>query len=240
MKNRSAGFLTGCRADVLARTLWSFILFGAGVVSVAGASASCAQITPTPTAFDLAARADRHYDELHSLEAGFREDYTGLGMTRSESGTLYLRKPGRMLWQYSTPAGKIFLLDGKYAWLYTRGDAQVQRIPAKSLDDLRSPLRFLLGHTELEKELSGLKLAGESNGLYTLTGVPKGQEQRVTRLSLTLTAEGEITAIEIVEVDGATTRFAFFNEKPNAPIPATLFHLTPPPGVPVVDAMPPM
>jgi outer membrane lipoprotein carrier protein len=192
------------------------------------------------TALELAARVDRHYDQLHSLKAGFREDYAGLGMTRTESGTLFLRKPGRMLWQYSTPAGKIFLLDGKYAWLYTKGDAQIQRIPSKELDDLRSPLRFLLGHTQLEKELSGLKLEGTSNGLYTLSGLPKDQENRVTRLELTVTAAGAISTLEVQEVDGATTRFTFTGEQPDAAIPAETFHFTPPAGVPVVDTMPPV
>jgi len=192
------------------------------------------------TALELAARVDRHYDQLHTLKAGFREDYAGLGMQRTESGTLLLRKPGQMLWQYTTPAGKTFLLDGKFAWLYTKGDAQVQRIPAHELDDLRSPLRFLLGHTQLAKELTGLKLEGVSNGRYTLSGLPKGQENRVTRLSLTVTAAGTITALEFVEVDGATTRFTFTDEQPEAPIPAETFHFAPPAGVPVVDAMPPV
>ena len=209
-------------------------------LGVSCAPPSFGQSSPTPSAQELAARVDRHYDQLHSLKAGFREDYAGLGMTRTETGTLFLRKPGRMLWQYSTPAGKIFLLDGKYAWLYTQGDAQVQRIPAKEMDDLRSPLRFLLGHTQLAKELGGLRLVAASNGQYTLTGLPKGQESRVTRLSLTVTAAGAITAIEVVEVDGANTRFTFTGELPDAPIPAETFHFTPPPGVPVVDAMPPV
>jgi outer membrane lipoprotein carrier protein len=199
-----------------------------------------AQTPPAPSAQELAARVDRHYDQLHSLTAGFRQEYAGLGMTRAESGTLYLRKPERMLWQYSAPAGKIFLLDGKYAWLYTQGDAQVQRIPVKDLDDLRSPLQFLLGRTKLEKELSGLKLAGGANGLYTLSGAPKGQENRVARLSLTVTAAGAIVAIEVVEVDGASTRFTFTGEQPDAQIPDATFHFTAPPGVPVVDAMPPV
>jgi outer membrane lipoprotein carrier protein len=192
------------------------------------------------TAHELAARVDRHYDQLHSLKAGFREDYAGLGMTRTESGTLFLRKPGRMLWQYTTPAGKIFLLDGKYAWLYTKGDAQIQRIPSKELDDLRSPLRFLLGHTQLEKELSGLKLEGAANGLYTLSGLPRGQENRVTRLELTVTAAGAISTLEVQEVGGATTRFTFTAEQPDAAIPAETFHFAPPAGVPVVDALPPV
>lgn len=219
------------------------IALACAILALGGAACalfSFAQDSTQPTAHELAARVDRHYDQLHSLKAGFREDYAGLGMTRTESGTLYLRKPGRMLWQYSTPAGKIFLLDGKYAWLYTKGDAQIQRVPAKALDDLRSPLRFLLGHTQLEKELNGLKLQEASNGLYTLSGLPKGQENRVTRLELTVTAAGEISTLRVQEVDGATTRFTFTGEQPDAAIPAETFHFTPPAGVPVVDAMPPV
>ena len=55
-----------------------------------------------------------------------------------------------------------------------------------------------------------------------------------------MTADGAITGIEIEETDGALTRFTFTGEQPNAPIPAETFHFTPPPGVPVVDALPPV
>ena len=161
-------------------------------------------------------------------------------MQRTESGTLLLSKPGRMRWDYSSPAGKIFLLDGKYAWFYAKGDAQVQRIPAKELDDLRSPLRFLLGHTQLEKEMDSLTLASAADGSYTLTGQPKGQEKRVTRLTLAVTVSGAINAIEIEEPDGALTRFAFTGEQANPAIPEETFHFVQPPGIPVVDALPPI
>ena len=204
----------------------------------------CAQQPPPsakdPSAQDLAQRVDQHYNHLHSLKAGFTETYTGLGMHRSESGTLLLLKPGRMRWDYSSPPGKLFLLDGKYAWFYTHGDAQVQRIPAKQLDDLRSPLRFLLGHTELEKELSHLTLAPAPNGQFTLTGQPKGQENRIPRLTLTVTPAGGITAIEIEEVDGAITGFTFTGEDPNTAAPPAAFHFIPPVGVPVIDSLPPV
>ncbi len=189
---------------------------------------------------EIARRVDRHYNQLHSLKAAFSESYEGLGLRRNESGTLLLLKPGRMKWEYASPAGKLFLLDGRYAWFYTRGAPQAQRIPAKQLDDLRSPLRFLLGHTELEKELSHLSAAAASNGGYTLSGQPRGQEERVSRLTLTVTADGVITAIESEETDGARTRFVFTAEEPNAALPASTFRFTPPPGVPVVDALPPV
>jgi outer membrane lipoprotein carrier protein len=210
-----------------------WLLAGAfAFLSLGTASAQSAQ--------QMAQRVDRHYNQLHSLKAGFSESYEGMGVRRSESGTLLLLKPGRMRWDYSSPAGKLFLLDGQYGWFYSKGDSQVQRIPAKQLDDLRSPLRFLLGHTQLEKELNNLTIAVSSGGRFTLTGQPKGQENRVRRLTLTVTADGSIHGIEIEEVDGALTRFSFTNEETNAPVPAQAFHFTPPAGVPVVNALPPV
>jgi outer membrane lipoprotein carrier protein len=206
----------------------------------------CAQGHPpstkdsAPDVHQLAQRVDQHYNHLHSLKAGFTETYAGLGMHRSESGTLLLLKPGRMRWDYSSPSGKVFLLDGKYAWFYAPGDAQVQRLPAKQLDDLRSPLRFLLGHTELEKELTHLTLKPSPDGQFTLTGQPKDQEKRIPRLTLTVTAPGAITAIEIEEVDGAITSFTFTGEEPNAALPPGAFHFTAPAGVPVIDGRAPV
>ena len=111
---------------------------------------------------------------------------------------------------------------------------------SKQLDDLRSPLRFLLGRTELEKEMSSLTLTPAAGGLFTLTGQPKGQEKRVARLTLTVTADGAITGIEIEETDGALTRFTFTGEADNAPVSPEAFRFAPPAGIPVVDALPPV
>ncbi len=220
---------------------------GAAILVAALFSLCLGAQAPSPSVKDLAQqtqnlaqRVDRHYNQLRSLKAGFTESYQGLGLSRTESGTLLLLKPGRMKWEYSTPAGKLFLLDGKYAWFYGRGDSQVQRIPAKELDDLRSPLRFLLGHTELERELSHLTMAPAAGGEFTLTGQPKGQQARIRRLTLTVTAQGAITGLEIEETDGALTRFTFTSQQTNLPIPAATFRFTQPAGVPVVTALPPV
>lgn len=210
--------------------------------TVLGCACIRAQDRPL-TLHEVAQRVDRHYDSLHSLNANFTERYSGLGIERTESGTLLLSKPGRMRWDYNQPPGKIFLLDGKYAYSYRPGDRQVQRISAKDLNDLRSPLQFLLGHTDLEKELTGLQLSSEParKGYVVLTGQPKGQEKRVTRVALTITPEtGAITAIEIDEIDGAVTRFTFTDQKPDAHVPPGTFRFTPPAGVIVVDGLPPV
>lgn len=199
-----------------------------------------AQPLPVSGVHEIAHVVDAHYNSLHSLRCSFTESYEGMGISRSESGTLQLLKPGRMRWDYSSPTGKLFLLDGKYAWSYAPGNPQVQRIQAKQLDDLRSPISFLLGHTQLEKELTGLTLAPASEGQFLLTGKPKGQQNRIKSIKLTVTATGSITHLEIEETDGALTRFTFSNEQSNAPVADGAFHFTPPAGVPVVDALPPV
>lgn len=188
----------------------------------------------------LASRIDHHYNSLRSLEVDFVQKYDGMGMNRREAGTLLLKKPGRMRWTYSQPAGKLFVLDGHNGYFYSPGNTMAQRVPVKELDDLRSPLRLLLGHTKLEKELNHLTLAPAENGLSTLTGVPRGLENRVASFSITANAQGVIQSMQIEETDGVRNIFIFSDERPNVPAPDSDFVFTPPAGVHVVSGMPPV
>lgn len=183
-------------------------------------------------------RIDAHYNHLHSLRTAYTERYSGMGMERTETGVLLLKKPGRMRWNYATPAGKVFILDGKYGWFYTPGDAQAQRIPATQLDDLRSPLRLLLGHTELEKELDHIAIAPQDAN-FQITGIPKGMAARVRLLTLVVSATGTIERIQLDEIGGATTEFRFNDMQEDVAIPDSDFHFIPPAGITVVDGLPP-
>jgi len=195
-----------------------------------------------PTAASLAKVVDSHYNHLASLQARYAERYQGMGLDRTETGTLTLRKPGRMRWAYDAPADKLFLLDGKDAISYTPGDAQATRFPEKQLDDLRSPLRFLLGHTELAKELDhlSLTLVTDSPRLYSLSGTPKGMQQRLRSLALTVDDAGQIHSMRIEEIDGSKTTFTFTAIRENVPTTEGDFHFTSPPGVGIVDATAPL
>ena len=182
---------------------------------------------------------DDHYNHLRTLRARYTERYTGVGLDRTESGTLTLKKPGLMRWSYDAPSGKLFVLDGKYAWFYTPGDAQVSRAPAKQLDDLRSPLRVLLGHTQLSKELDQLATAPDGAN-FRITGVPKGMAQRVHLLTLIVTPSGAIERMRLEETDGATTEFTFSRIEEDIALPPAEFTFIPPPGIPIVEAQPPI
>jgi outer membrane lipoprotein carrier protein len=187
----------------------------------------------------LIRRVDDHYNHLASLRAHYAEHYSGMGMDRTEEGTLLLKKPGRMRWSYAAPVGKVFVLDGKFAWFYTPGDAQATRVPAKQLDDLRSPLRFLLGHTQLKKELDNLAAVPDGPD-FRISGVPKGMEQRVRLLSLWVKSDGAIDRMRLEEMDGAVTEFTFSDMRENVPVKDSDFAFIPPAGVSVVEGLPPI
>ena len=186
----------------------------------------------------LASKVDQRYDHMHTLEARFTETYTGAGVSRTESGTLLMKRPGRMRWDYDQPRTKLFLTDGNIAWFYVPGERQARRTPVKQLEDLRSPLRYLLGKTKLEKELDGLSLAANTKALNpgdtVLRGVPRGMRERVAQTLLEITPEGLISRIVVEELDGSVTEFRFLQQKENVEIPDQQFRFTPPAGVEVV------
>ena len=188
----------------------------------------------------LADRLDAHYNHIQTLQVDFAETYRGAGITRDESGTLLLKKPGKMRWDYQQPRPKLFLTDGKTAWFYVPGEQQVRKAPVKKLDDLRSPLRYLLGKTKLEKEFDGLSLAPDvkpiDNGNIVLRGVPKSLADRVTQVLLEITPDSRLRRILIEEEDGSATEFRFSNEKTNAVLADAKFRFTPPAGVETIEA----
>jgi outer membrane lipoprotein carrier protein len=196
----------------------------------------------------LAQAIDEHYNQLRTLQAQFTEIYRGSGMERTESGTLWLekgglKKPGKMRWEYRSPKAKLFVSDGKDAWFYVPDDKQARRTDARKLDDVRSPLAFLLGKTQLEKELQGLSFAPDvtpmAPGDSMLRGVPKSLSDQVSEIQLEVNPQYEIVRIVIDDVDGSATEYRFSDEKENVAIPVGWFAFKPPAGTETVEGLEP-
>jgi outer membrane lipoprotein carrier protein len=211
----------------------------AGSVSLLLALLPAVAANPTLDVHAIAQAVDNRYNHLRTLQAEFTETYRGAGIERTESGSLWLKKPGKMRWEYRSPKEKLFLSDGKDAWFYLPGDRQVRRSSVKKLDDLRSPLGFLLGKTRLEKELDGLSAAPDvtptTAGNVVLRGVPKAMADRVNEVVLEITPDYHIARIQFEEADDSVTEYRFSEQKQNAGIADQLFRFSPPAGVEVVD-----
>jgi outer membrane lipoprotein carrier protein len=191
---------------------------------------------------DVAATAravDEHYNHLKSFQGAFTEIYQGPGISRSESGALWLKKPGRMRWEYRDPKEKLFLTDAQNAYFYVPGDRQARKTSLKKIDDIRSPLRYLLGKTKLEKELDGLSLAPDvapiQPGGVVRRGIPKAMKERISEVLLEVSPAHQIVRIVIQGTDGTTTDFRFARMEENIPIEDSFFRFRPPPGVTMIE-----
>src|SRR5713101_8493245 len=86
---------------------------------------------------NIVARMEARYRGAKTLQATFLERYSENGrVVRTEAGTAYFRRPGRMRWEYERPEKDLFLVDGKTAWFYVPADHTVTRVPAKESGDL--------------------------------------------------------------------------------------------------------
>jgi outer membrane lipoprotein carrier protein len=148
---------------------------------------------------------------------------------------LYLRKPGRMRWEYAAPSGKLFISDGKEVFLYTPQDQRAEKSKLKESEDMRAPLAFLLGKLDFAKEFRSFETRPEGGDTWVIA-LPKSENLAYTRVEFLAGANGEIHQVRVTGQDGSKLNFAFHNEELNAPVTQSMFTFKAPPGVTVVEA----
>ncbi len=214
-------------------------LLAAAVLLAAVVPSSAQATAQNPDIRQLARAVDNHYNHLRSLQSDFTEMYRGDGPDRVETGTLWLKKPRKMRWEYRSPKEKLFVSDGQAVWFYLPAERQLRKTELKKLNDLRSPLAFLLGKTKRENELRGLSKVVDQSPLAVgdtlLRGVPPSMAGQVSEVQLEINPAAQIVRILLLEPDGATTEFRFAGWKENLELSDSRFQFTPPPGVETVE-----
>ncbi|HTU46819.1 MAG TPA: outer membrane lipoprotein carrier protein LolA [Bryobacteraceae bacterium] len=194
-------------------------------------------VAATPTADGLIAQVQGRYNSARTLSVNFVESYSIQGHPRPpESGTLTLRKQGKMRWDYTQPAGKLFLSDGKNVYLYTARDNRVEKVPLKDTEDMRAPLAFLLGRLEMKKEFRGFQVRAGDGGTW-LDAWAKSDRVPYEEVQMLIASDGEVRELKILGRDQSQIDYSFSHEQLNPPVNEAEFHFQIPPGAEVVDAM---
>jgi chaperone LolA len=109
---------------------------------------------------------EKRYRAAHTLQATFLERYTENGaVVRTEAGTAFFRRPGKMRWEYEAPEKDLFLVDGKTAWFYVPADRTATRVPAKQSGDWRTPLALLAGEMKVSRVCARVEQAPNEKSL---------------------------------------------------------------------------
>jgi outer membrane lipoprotein carrier protein len=189
------------------------------------------------TAIDgLLKKIEERYNHSQTLKLDFSESYAGIkSPVQNESGVLYLRKPGRMRWEYTTPAGKLFLSDGKEVLTYSPADHSAEKGKLKESEDMHAPLAFLLGKLDFAKEFKSFQSRTEGADTWIIAE-PKSENLIYSKVEFLATPDGEIHRVRVTGQDQSKLDFTFTNEQRNASVAPAMFIFHPPPGVQVVDA----
>jgi outer membrane lipoprotein carrier protein len=178
---------------------------------------------------------EKHYNGVRTLQVTFNETYTGVGRPhRQEAGELYLRKPGKMRWQYTNPLGKIFMSDGKQVYYFNPVTNRAERTQLKETEDLRAPLAFLLGRLDFRKDFKDFAVREES-GVKVIQATPKSDRLPYKQVEFTVSPQHEIRRLLVTGQDNALLTFQFGNERMNPPLDDKLFRFQLPAGAAWVE-----
>jgi outer membrane lipoprotein carrier protein len=192
-----------------------------------------------PDSLDAAvAGLQKRYASVENVMGDFRQTYRAPGIDQVESGVFRMKKPCLMRWEYRQPEEKLFIADGRDAFLYVPQDRQVTVQPFSAADLRGTPLELLLGLTDIKKDYrasweTGLKPKAEATLLIRLT--PRKSEGEFESIILEIDRNTyDLRRIVLRESGGNTSEFLLSNVSTNTRIENKEFKFKRPKGVELV------
>jgi outer membrane lipoprotein carrier protein len=196
--------------------------------------------TGQPASADAVARdLQKKYDRIADFSADFVHSYRGgvLKQQTTEQGHLLVKKPGKMLWEYTSPEKKTFVSDGHKIYSYIPRDKQVMISTMPPEDQAPAPALLLTGKGDITRDFNATfdKVAEAPAGTLALRLAPKKQAPDNNPLTLVL-QPGTLNLLMLITVDpqGGRSVFTFTNLKENVGLADSRFVFKIPRGVDVV------
>ena len=207
----------------------------AGIVALAGSASAAPTLDEAVNALEQAQR------RVTDLKAPFRQAALNkaLNQTVEARGTLYLKKPGRLRWEYQTPTPQEIVSDGTRLWIYTPELKQVNVSAAPAV--LVGPAgSFLQGLGQVREHFEPRFLnpaqPTDADGLVVLDLVPKRPQPLMTRLIVSVDPRSWLVRQAVIHDElGNTVTVRFGDTVVNSGLSDSLFVFVPPPGVAVVQ-----
>jgi outer membrane lipoprotein carrier protein len=178
---------------------------------------------------------ETRYNTVKTIEMDFEQTYIAPNKARrTESGRLFLRKPGRMRWEYTKPDGKLFVSNGSDYWYYSPMARRAEKMKLKEAEDMQAPMAFLIGKLDFQRDFDRYVVKQEG-ALVRITAQPRNPEKAPYReVSFLAAPDSRIEQLTVRGQDASTMEFRFSNETRNPVQKDSLYIFTPPEGVEVV------
>lgn len=186
----------------------------------------------------------RDVEAAYSKMADLRADFTqtafnkSLNQTIPAQGAVYLKKGGKLRWEYKEPTPQEIVSDGKKLWVYTPALGQVNVGDAP--EALAGPAgSFLAGLGRLRAEFNVRFLnpaqPRDAEGNWVLDLTPKQPLPTLARLILSVEPKAwEVRKAVVYDQFENAVTMRFTKVAINSSLPDTLFTFVPPKGVATV------
>ena len=193
----------------------------------------------------LVKRVDARYAQIKDFQADFVQEtrIQGFDTPLRSSGRVYLKKPGRLRWDYMEPSVEHIYVHQDQLAMYVPAHNQVLKGSLTMMVSTKAPLRLLQGVGKLAEHFSVAPTgAGEKGegGLPLLTLIPKPVSGSPPSSLVKIVSEIQprtylIQSLALHEKNGNVSTFRFSNFKVNKGLDDTVLILNPPEGVVIVE-----
>jgi outer membrane lipoprotein carrier protein len=185
--------------------------------------------TPASTTQDL----QRFFTKVQRYQASFDQVVLDEAMNpiQESSGNVWIERPGKFRWQYSTPYEQQIVGDGKQVWVY---DVELKQVAVRRMAGAlgNTPAMLLAGKGSLDANFA-IKDLGRQGNLDWVQMKPKKNDGGFDDIRIGF-ENGKIRTLEMVDGFGQLTRVTFKAAKENPAIRAETFQFKPPKGVDVI------
>ena len=193
-----------------------------------------------PPAAETARALQQKYDRVTDFTADFTHTYEGgvLKKKSSERGTVQIKKPGRMRWDYTSPDKKIFVSDGRTIISYIPADKQAIVADMPADDRATTAVLFLAGKGNLTRDfVVSYAQDVETPETVALRLDPRQKQRDYDWLIIVADRRTmQIRSLTAAEQEGGRSSFAFTNYRENTGLADKTFEFKIPRGVDVIRA----
>ena len=175
---------------------------------------------------------------MKDFSASFKQTYEGGVLRRksSDAGTVFVKKPGKMRWDYAAPEKQLFVSDGTTIYLFVPADNQVTVSPVPK-QDATSAMMFLTGKGNIVRDFAVTFTPKAPEGTYGLRLQPKVAERDYDWLELVVEKGSmQIRQLTAANRQGGQETFTFTNFKENVGLSDKTFEFKIPRGADVRHA----
>lgn len=180
----------------------------------------------------LVAAIQLRYAGVRDLRGDFVQYSFVAALDREEvsRGTLAVKRPGRMRWEYTEPEPRVISIDGEYLRIYSPGDRQLQIAPLAKGAFSPTPMDFLLGDAKLDQVFEPRSIEAVEPGERAVRLVPR-EEAAFEFMELRVgEADKELRESLLVDLFGNRTRVRFLDLVENSGIEDEVFAISVPDG----------